>query len=351
MTKAKTNIIYLGNKGAGPALAFTFSNELSTKDSLENSIIRSSELDDVFKRSNFAEKQTTRKTASRTLFAAICACAFAKNKPYAFTPMHSPLSIPLTIILQLVGIETYSIIHDFSPHEGDRKRTLKLANSIICHLDTKTFFLTHRQKSYASRKHPELKSKFIKIKHPTFSHFEQQTRGSKQIFDFLFFGRIERYKGINFLVEAFRILKTKHPESKLLIAGPQSKKSPILDLPQTEGLTYDIRYIPEFEIPNLITKSACIVLPYKNATQSGVLALAATFGLPVLSTPCQGIIEQAADYHNISFCEEFTPQSLSEAMQKTFNSKSKYQKTHIVESGITDYIRKFESQKTPNRIL
>lgn len=95
----------------------------------------------------------------------------------------------------------------------------------------------------------------------------------------LFFGRIEEYKGLSVLLEAFKNLKT-DTDIKLVIAG--SGQIPKYEV--DDRIVIINRYIADQEIATLYSKSMCVVYPYLSATQSGVLAIATYFRIPVIAS-------------------------------------------------------------------
>tara|TARA_Y100000591_G_scaffold331473_1_gene365516 strand:- start:2744 stop:3637 length:894 start_codon:yes stop_codon:yes gene_type:complete len=101
----------------------------------------------------------------------------------------------------------------------------------------------------------------------------------------LFFGRIWKYKGLHNLIMANNILKSNDISYKLVIAGTGDDinyyKSLIKDDRDYEFKNY---FISNEELPALFRKSSFVVLPYTEATQSGVVALAYSFGKPVIVT-------------------------------------------------------------------
>ena len=54
-------------------------------------------------------------------------------------------------------------------------------------------------------------------------------------------------------------------------------------------------WIPEPAVAKLFAESGLLVLPYTSASQSGVLAIAAGFGLPVVTTRTGGLPGQVRD--------------------------------------------------------
>ena len=99
----------------------------------------------------------------------------------------------------------------------------------------------------------------------------------------LFFGRIEQYKGLEILYEAY-LQHEPLRQRTLVIAGSGHiyfERQP----EQEQNVIFINRYIEDGEIKSLFAKAACIVFPYTSATQSGVLSLAFYFRVPaVVST-------------------------------------------------------------------
>lgn len=109
----------------------------------------------------------------------------------------------------------------------------------------------------------------------------------------LFFGRIVPYKGLEVLLEAYRRLRQTHTARLLLVGeGDLSPYQATLSgLPDVELVN---RWVGEDEIGNFFSQADLVVLPYTSASQSGVIPIAATLGLPVLATRTGGIPEQMA---------------------------------------------------------
>ncbi len=102
---------------------------------------------------------------------------------------------------------------------------------------------------------------------------------------FLFFGRIESYKGLRYLLDANDILRSRGHASKLVIAGT----GPDLEthrprLAASAGVELINRYVPAVDVPSLFRRSTAAVLPYTDATQSGVAAIALANSRPVIAT-------------------------------------------------------------------
>jgi len=102
---------------------------------------------------------------------------------------------------------------------------------------------------------------------------------------FLFFGRMEPYKGLRYLLDAADILQRRGRAVRLVLAGTgpdlQQHRARILSCGWIEMLDH---YIPAAEVDSLFRRATAVVLPYTDATQSGVAAIALANSRPVIST-------------------------------------------------------------------
>jgi glycosyltransferase involved in cell wall biosynthesis len=101
----------------------------------------------------------------------------------------------------------------------------------------------------------------------------------------LLFGRIFAYKGLEHLIRAEAMLKDALPNLHITVAGRGDDPWVFKPLMGDAG-RYDIRnrFIEDEEVAQLFLDADIVVLPYTEASQSGVLNLAAAFGKPVIVT-------------------------------------------------------------------
>lgn len=109
---------------------------------------------------------------------------------------------------------------------------------------------------------------------------------------FLFFGRIDKYKGIGNLLKAFREVNDK-VHTHLVIAGNGhlTEEEQSLIEKSTNGITLIKRYITDEEMVWLFENAKCLVLPYIEASQSGVLSMSYYFGKKVIVSNLEGLTE------------------------------------------------------------
>jgi len=108
----------------------------------------------------------------------------------------------------------------------------------------------------------------------------------------LFFGRIWPYKGLKYLLEAMPLIAERVPEVKLIIAGRGENIKEYFPNGYDEN-RYEIinRLIPLEEVSNLFQRSTVTVLPYIEASQSGVAALSYGMGTLVVASDVGGLSE------------------------------------------------------------
>lgn len=107
----------------------------------------------------------------------------------------------------------------------------------------------------------------------------------------LFAGKISKYKGVEYLLEAMKKVHDTFPDIKLVVAGGGKYH---FDISEYAALPYiDIRnrFISDEELVALMNKTQFMVCPYTDATQSGVIMSSFTFGTPVIATRVGGLPE------------------------------------------------------------
>ena len=109
----------------------------------------------------------------------------------------------------------------------------------------------------------------------------------------LFFGRIQPYKGLEYLIEAFESVVGEGSPYRLIIAGEPKKeyeqywfgiRRRIENGPARDKVLQAITYIPDDETEVYFKAADALVLPYTDIYQSGVLFLGYSFGLPTIAT-------------------------------------------------------------------
>jgi glycosyltransferase involved in cell wall biosynthesis len=130
----------------------------------------------------------------------------------------------------------------------------------------------------------------------------------------LFFGRITSYKGLEILLQAFRIVRRTH-SVRLRIVGSGDMRPYRNALRGLDGVEVTNRWIAESEVDGFFREASIVVLPYTSGTQSGVVALAAAYSLPVISTRVGGIPEQVRDGESALLVDPSSADQLANAIR------------------------------------
>jgi glycosyltransferase involved in cell wall biosynthesis len=106
----------------------------------------------------------------------------------------------------------------------------------------------------------------------------------------LFFGLIREYKGVDVLLRAWRSV----PGAELWIVGmPRMDIAPLRSLAPGR-VRFVPRFVSDLELPAYFRRADLVVLPYRDADQSGVLYTALAFGKPLVVSDVGGFGEVAA---------------------------------------------------------
>ncbi|MEZ6091538.1 MAG: glycosyltransferase family 4 protein [Pirellulaceae bacterium] len=133
----------------------------------------------------------------------------------------------------------------------------------------------------------------------------------------LFFGRIWDYKGLEYLIRAEPLIAKEVSEFKIVIGGEGEDfgkyRNMIGDSPRFE---IHNRWIDDAERAEFFQRASIVVLPYKEATQSGVVPVAYTYSRPVVATRVGALAECV--FHNETglLVEPEDPQDLANAIIK-----------------------------------
>lgn len=168
------------------------------------------------------------------------------------------------------------------------------------------------------------------LPHPVYSRFgkcvdKQTAKEHLKLPDnnyILFFGFIRDYKGLDVLLNALALLKEKN--IKLIVAGEfYSDKEKyfkmIDDLNINQNVFMFNDFIPTDEVKYYFSAADAIILPYRNATQSGIVQIAVNFQKPVIATDAGGLSEVIENDKMGYIVKKENPEQLAEAINKFYN--------------------------------
>ena len=153
----------------------------------------------------------------------------------------------------------------------------------------------------------------------------------------LFFGFIRRYKGLDILLEAMKLLK-QHTDTgniKLLIAGEfyqdQKEYRKLLNDPAIkDNLIIHTHFIQDSMVKYYLCAADCVIQPYRNATQSGVTPLSYHFEKPMIVTNVGGLPSMVPD-KKVGLVAEPNAESIAGKIREFFETGEEFFLSHLRE--------------------
>ena len=140
----------------------------------------------------------------------------------------------------------------------------------------------------------------------------------------LFFGLIRAYKGLDWLIDAWAILKKRGVADgkKLLVAGEfyeneEKYRNQIAQLGLTDDVVIHNRFIPDNEVAAYFSLADLSVQPYKSATQSGITQIAYHFETPMIVTDVGGLAE-IVPHGKVGYVAPPNPTAVADAIEKFY---------------------------------
>ena len=103
----------------------------------------------------------------------------------------------------------------------------------------------------------------------------------------LFFGRVEPYKNVPALIEAFRTISASNPSAYLVIAGAckDAKLRAEIEtaVPPLERAIATLRRLGDDEVSSYFLAADVVACPFLETTTSGSALLALSFGVPIVA--------------------------------------------------------------------
>lgn len=223
----------------------------------------------------------------------------------AICAMPGLIDLVMAAALRLLRIPLAVIVHDAFNHPGDglplqmclQKALLRRADVLIV--------LTQHVGKALEESDPSLRGlPVVVLSHPPFDY--QESDASCQDLErpvrLLMFGRLLAYKGLDILGDALKRLPP-NGRWECIIAGEGPETEVLHRLSDIAGVRVDNRWIPENEVGELIGWSDILLLPYREASQSGVGATALAAGRWIVATSVGGLTEQLAGQERVVFSQ------------------------------------------------
>ena len=175
-------------------------------------------------------------------------------------------------------------------------------------------------------------SKYIKTHHPIYDIFGESIDKvkAKELIDvsedkiILSFGLIREYKGLDILIESAKYLKEKINNFRILVVGEcYGNENDYIQLAiendVSDVIDFRFEFVPNDKVNQYFCASDLVVLPYKTATQSGIVPIAYHFNKPVVVSNVGGLPE-IVDEGKTGFVCEPNSNSISAGILKYYGS-------------------------------
>ena len=230
----------------------------------------------------------------------------ARNRPeIAICAMPALLDGRMRSALRRAGIPYAVVVHDATAHPGEWLNFKLLGQQRLLRGARWLFALTgHVEAELIRQGFGAAGQRIHRLWHPLISFAGTVPRPPGAVGArprILHFGRLLPYKGLDLLAGALEILGPARPfELRVCGEGPNSRS--LERLKAQPGVELEQRWFADSEISGLLAWADALVLPYREASQSGVAALALAAGKHVLSTNVGGLPEQLAGWPDTMLC-------------------------------------------------
>jgi glycosyltransferase involved in cell wall biosynthesis len=307
----RVTLVFLGSTGAGPVYSLEMAKALAESNRCILQVIISSSITNVEKWKEYFDNNLNVNfhiidAYTRSIFSVIKTKFFFKGRKqylvdlilnYQSDVLYVPFGLLwASYVYKRINnkVQIITTLHDPQPHESIFKsfklfifntffgnESVDKANNII--------ILNKKDVEYVQNKYHKPVSV---IPHANFNYYVRALNMNPKLKSAIgFFGRIEPYKGLDILIEAFE--KLYRNDIKLIVAGAGTIDSiSARKIANNKNIILINRYIEDEEFQGLMDQIDFIVLPYKRASQSGLIPMSFAFGKTVIATKVGALDEQ-----------------------------------------------------------
>jgi glycosyltransferase involved in cell wall biosynthesis len=338
---------YLGKKGAGPMLTYNFvTNLLDRQNNIKIIVLLSRHIENKFlweKLENieiyFIPTYTNKLSfIFNTFFVLPFLLLYIKLKfsKFVFDNIFVPMVTPWSYFFNRFSFKNKKIVvtvHDPIQHIGEKSLFLKFLLKLDYHNADYLIVLSQKFIPVVSNLFAKSPDNIFYFKLPIDDYYLNLHNSKKDRsnflykenkFNLLFFGRFSLYKGLETLASAYKLLVKDHKDQfTLTVAGSgdfSSFSKYFIDLP---NFTLINKWFDDNSISELFMgENIIVILPYLEATQSGIIPLASSFYLPIISSKVGGLDEQISDFNTGILFEPKNVEDLKEKILLLVNDNS-----------------------------
>jgi len=187
-------------------------------------------------------------------------------------------NVPMALTLKVLGIRQIHTIHDLVPHPGRMRFAVAAYNKLISSLADELIVFSSADGLMNDK--PCYRLTLAGLTCGTASLGSSGIQLPNHYF--LFFGRIEPYKGLRHLVEIANRVSELLPDYVIVVAG-RGNDTALTELKGIRNVLVMNWYLESTELSCMIGGATAVLLPYDSATQSGVIVKSYACGTPVIA--------------------------------------------------------------------
>lgn len=231
----------------------------------------------------------------------------------AMESLHQSLAVPIFLPRD---VEYVVIVHDAQSHPGEAHVLRRINRWLeLRRADAVVALSTDAGRRLAGD--PQVSVPVIPSRHPAYLGISR--RGARQApapgdrVVVGFFGRLAEYKGLDLLVDVGRILDARGLQGVVEVhgAGPLGGAQFLTE----SALSLHVGWIDDDDVTGVVDRFDVLVLPYTEASQSGVIAQAMSLGVPCVVTPVGGLSEQVTESGCGVVASHVTSEAVAEAVE------------------------------------
>ncbi|MGO4692089.1 glycosyltransferase family 4 protein [Glaciibacter sp. 2TAF33] len=208
-------------------------------------------------------------------------------------------------------------IHDAAEHPGEQHWALRLCRNLELRRADVVVVHSVATKDALEPRLARRNTRIVVIPHgadaPTAQPRRLDGRGDTPL-RLGFVGRIVEYKGLGLFIDLIRSLTSEGMNVRGIVAGRGDVPASVVES-TSAIIDWRIGWIPESGLPQVMDEIDVLVLPYREASQSGVHGLALSAGVPTVATPVGGLIEQVEDTQSGVVAHSVSVEALADAVR------------------------------------
>ena len=194
-------------------------------------------------------------------------------------------------------IPQFWTLHDYKTHSGEKNTRAEKINRFLAGLKRLTIIQHYEYLREKVIQEFQLSAEKVKalLSGPldVFHIFKAKKDFCPDGNYILFFGRIRKYKGVDVLLKAYSRIKMEKPQ--LVIAGKGDFGFDISPFQNDPQIVFLNDYIENEVLIGLIKHCQYVVVPYRDATHSAVIATSYAMNKPVIASDVDGLKEVVFD--------------------------------------------------------